>query len=227
MSDILKLQMMKKQIILMMMALFTLISSCGTSTMVTSSWRRPTATVDNFRTLFVTAMTSNIAAKQAVENGIQAQLEQKGMRVLKGIDVFPPNFTSQNAEQRDLVWNRIQATNADGILTIALLKKETETRYVPSAGGYWNPGLMYGYYNSFWNYYSRWYPHLYTPGYYDDTKVYYLETNLYDGKNEQLLWTAQSKTYEPSSIDSFLKGYIKTIYAQMQKDGLVTAPTVK
>ena len=213
---------MKKQILFTLLLLGTLASSCVTSTMITSSWRKPDATVNNFKTLFVTALTSNIAAKQAVENGLQTHLQERGLTVAKGIDVFPPNYASQNTEQRNMVWNKIRATDADGILTIALLKKETESRFVPTGGSYWNPGLRYGYYNSFWNYYNRWYPDLYAPGYYDNNQVYYLETNLYDGRNEQLLWTAQSKTYEGSSIESFLKGYIKTIYEQMQKDGLIS-----
>jgi hypothetical protein len=218
---------MKKQMIFTLTLFCLLVSSCGSSTMITSSWRKPAATVDNFKTIFVTAMTSNIAAKQAVENGLQMQLQERGLTVIKGMDVFPPNFTSQNAQQRNLVWNKIQSTRADGILTIALLKKENESRYVRGSGAYGNPGLRYGYYNSFWNYYSRWYPDLYQPGYYENTQVYYLETNLYDGRNEQLLWTAQSKTYEASSIESFLKGYIKTIYAQMQEDGLISTTTTK
>lgn len=214
---------MKKQIVSTLLLLVIIASSCGTTTMITSSWRKPNATVNNFKTIFVTALTSNIAAKQAVENGLQTHLQEKGLTVAKGIDVFPPNFASQNTQQRNMVWSKIRATGAEGILTIALLKKETETRFVPTGRSYWNPGLRYGYYNSFWNYYNRWYPDLYAAGYYDSDQVYYLETNLYDGRNEELLWTAQSKTYEASSIDSFLKGYLKTIYQQMQKDGLISS----
>lgn len=138
------------------------------------------------------------------------------------MDVFPPNFSTQTGQQKELVLNRIQSTNADGILTIALLKKETENRFIRTGGGYWNPGLRYGYYNRFWNYYSNWYPAIYAPGYYDQQQVYYLETNLYDAKTEELIWAAQSETYDPSSIDSFLKGYVKSILEQMQKDGLIT-----
>jgi hypothetical protein len=63
---------------------------------------------------------------------------------------------------------------------------------------------------------------VYAPGYYAQDKVYYLETNLYDAQTEQLIWAAQSKTYDPGSIDSFLKGYVQTIYNQMVKDGLIT-----
>jgi hypothetical protein len=199
----------------------TILCSCGsTTTLVTSSWHKPAATANGYRNIFVAAITSDISAKQSVESGLQELLQQKGITVEKSIDVFPPNFSNQTGQQRELVMSKIKATNADGILTIALLRQETETRYVPG-GTYWNPGLRYGYYNHFWSYYSNWYPYVYSPGYYDQQKVYYLETNLYNAKTEELIWAAQSKTYDPTSIDSFLKGYLDAIYKQMVKDGLL------
>lgn len=207
--------------IIALLVLATLWSACGTSTMITGSWRKPNATANGYQKIFIAAMSSNIPAKQAVENGLQAQLQQKGLTVVKSMDVFPPNFSTQTGQQKELVLSRIQSTNADGILTIALLKKETENRFVRTGGGYWNPGLRYGYYNRFWNYYSNWYPYVYAPGYYDQQQVYYLETNLYDAKTEELIWAAQSETYDPSGIDDFLKGYVKSILQQMQKDGLI------
>ncbi|MGY3214816.1 hypothetical protein [Mucilaginibacter sp. HD30] len=201
-------------------ALAALLVGCGTTTQITSSWRKPNATADSYNHIFVAALSSNIAAKQAVEDGIQQQLQEKGIKVDKGLDAFPPDFNTNSAQRKDLVLSRIKSTGADGILTIALLKEDTETHY-RAGSGYWNPGLRYGYYNTFWNYYNNWYPSLYAPDYYDETKVYYLETNLYNAKTEQLIWTAQSKTYDPVSISSFLKGYLKTIREQMVKDGLI------
>jgi len=201
-------------------ALGALLVGCGTTTQITSSWRKPNATADNYNHIFVAALSSNIAAKQAVEDGIQQQLQEKGIKVDKGLDAFPPNFNTSSEQRKDLVLNRIKSTGAEGILTIALLKEDTETHY-RAGSGFWNPGLRYGYYNNFSNYYNNWYPSLYSPDYYDETKVYYLETNLYNAKTEQLIWTAQSKTYDPVSISSFLKGYLNTIREQMIKDGLI------
>jgi hypothetical protein len=209
-----------------LLAIALIVNACGTTTSITSSWRKPNATANGYRNIFIAAMSSNIPAKQAVESGLQAQLQQRGLTVTKSMDVFPPNFSTQTGQQKELVLSRIQSTNADGILTIALLKRETENRYVRTGGAIWNPGLRYGYYNRFWNYYNNWYPYLNAPGYYDESQVYYLETNLYNAKTEELIWAAQSETYDPSSIDSFLKGYVKSILEQMQKDGLISGNAV-
>ncbi|MDB4925545.1 hypothetical protein [Mucilaginibacter sp.] len=209
-----------------LLVVMTILFSCGTTTMVTNSWRKPNATANGYKKIFVAAITSNIPAKQAVENGLQRQLEQKGIMIVKSTDVFPPNFSTQTGQRKELILGRIQSTGADGILTIALLKQTTETHYIPRSG-FWNPGLRYGYYNNFWNYYNNWYPSIYAPDYYDEQEVYYLETNLYNARNEQLIWAAQSKTYDPVNIDSFLKGYLKSIYDQMVKDGLITSSPIR
>ncbi|WP_129714072.1 hypothetical protein [Pedobacter sp. SYP-B3415] len=213
---------MKKPSILWLLVL--LLAACGTTTMITGSWRKDNATATGYRNIFVAAMTSNIPVKQAVENGLQQELQQRGLSVAKSIEIFPPNFSTQTGARRELVLGKIQQTGADAILTIALLRQETESRYVPG-GAYWNPGMRYGYYNSFWSYYSNWYPAIYAPGYYDEQKVYYLETNLYNARTEELIWAAQSKTYEPTNIESFLKGYVKAIQQQMVKDGLIAGNT--
>lgn len=207
-----------------LLLIMTILCSCGTTTMVTSSWRKPNTTANGYKNIFIAAITKDISAKQSVENGLQEQLQQKGLTVEKSIDVFPPDFSTQTGQKKELILSKIRSTNADGILTIALLRKENETRYI-RGGAYWNPGLRYGYYNNFWSYYNNWYPYVYSPGYYDVHKVYYLETNLYDAKTELLIWAAQSKTYDPVDINSFLKGYIKSIYEQMVKDGLLNEST--
>lgn len=201
--------------------IIVIISSCATPTYITSSWRKPNATANGYKNIFVAAISNNIPAKQKVEEGLQTMLQQKGLTVKKSMDVFPPDFNTLTGQKKELVLGKIQSTGADGILTVALLRTETENHYVPGAG-FWNPSLRYGYYNRFWDYYSNFYPSVYGPGYYDQDKVYYLETNFYDAKTEQLIWAAQSKTYNPSGIDSFLKGYIKAIYDRMVKDGLIS-----
>ncbi|MGI4729401.1 MAG: DUF4136 domain-containing protein [Janthinobacterium lividum] len=207
----------------LVLILFTVLSSCGTATLITGSWRKPDATATNYKRIFISAITSNVPAKQGVENGLAQILQQRGLTVIKSIDAFPPNYSDQDQRNKTMVMSKIMATNPDAILTITLINKEHETHYVHGGGGGFNPGFRYGYYNNFWSYYNNWYPYMYNPGYYVQDKVYYLETNLYDAKSEQLIWSAQSKTYNPSGIDSFLKGYVKSILKQMTKDGLIAA----
>ena len=216
---------MKNQIKYLCAGMLLLLAACGTTTMITSSWRKPDATANGYRNIFIAAISNNIPVKQRVEEGLKQLLQEKGLTVSKSTDVFPPEFSTVTGQRHELIIDKIKGTGADGILTIALLKEDTERHFVGSRAGMWNP-MAYGYYGTFWGYYNNWYPYIYSPGYYDEQKVYYLETNLFDARNEQLIWAAQSKTYDPANLESFLEGYVKSIREQMVKDGLITENTI-
>ena len=80
----------------------------------------------------------------------------------------------------------------------------------------------FGYYGTFWGYYNTWHPTLYSPGYYQEDKVYFIETNLYDAETEQLLWSAQSETYNPSSLTIFAKTFADVVVSRMQQEDLLS-----
>jgi len=213
---------MKKQTYLNLALIAILfISACSTTTSITSSYKAADVTQVSYKKIFVAALTANAAAQQTVEKEIGRYLGTKGITAVMSSNVFPPDFHSSGADKnKDTVLSRVRATGCDGILTIALINKETETRYVPGSGP------VGPYYGGFGAYYGYGYGSFYSPGYYTDDKIYYIQTNLFDAKTEKMVWSAQSKTYNPSSINDFLPGYEKAITEQIIKDGLV-APTAK
>ncbi len=196
------------------------IASCGTSTRITGSWKKPQANTA-FKSVFVSALTTNVPAKSAIENGLQNMLEPR-LKVYKSMDAFPPDFESTNTKNPKAMLDKIRTTtNADVIMTVALVNKETEERYVPGTMAY-DPLLRFGYYGRYSLYWGYRAPLYYDPGYYVTDKIYYLETNLYDAKTEDLIWSAQSATYNPASINSFLRGYLKSIEKKMKDDGVLS-----
>jgi hypothetical protein len=62
----------------------------------------------------------------------------------------------------------------------------------------------------------------YEPGYYVTDKTYFMETNLYDIESNQLIWSAQSETVNPGSIDNFVSTYPQILVDQLVKDGLLS-----
>jgi len=62
---------------------------------------------------------------------------------------------------------------------------------------------------------------MYDPGYYTTDKNYYLEANLYDAATEELVWSSQSETTNPSSIETFSRSFSTTVINQLIKDGLL------
>lgn len=201
------------------------LGACGTNTSITGSYKDGAAPKEKFDKVFIVALTERASVRQTVESKLVGLIASKGAATLKSSDALPPNFRSGDAtKDKDLLISKIRETNCDGILTVALISQENETRYVPGSANYYPVG---GYYGGFGAYYAYGYGSYYSPGYYTDDKIYYVEANLYDTATEKLVWSAQSKTYNPASLDDFLEGYTQALSDQMKKDGIMVAPAAK
>jgi hypothetical protein len=165
-------------------------------------------------------MTDNVQARQLVEEQLQSQLAQRGIKATKSIDLFPPSAANRQGGDPDMMLKQVQGDGYDGIVTVALLDQETETRYVPGTAGY-APMMRFGWYGSFRSYYGHLSPLLYDPGYYTEDKVYFLESNLYDSNSENLVWSAQSRSYDPGTITTFADEFSEVTVQQMVKDNII------
>jgi hypothetical protein len=89
----------KYPILILFIVLF--ISSCGSTTAITASYKEPNLNGD-YKKIFITALTDNNAAKQNVENRISELLISRGASTIKSVDVLPPNFRKV-AESKDKI----------------------------------------------------------------------------------------------------------------------------
>lgn len=210
---------MKKLNFLAPLILLALVSACSPSTKITGSWKAPEAKEGGYSNIFVTALTDRLVARQTIENDIDAILKEDGITASSSFEIIPPGFKA-TPENKQQVLDQIQAAGHDAILTVALLDQTSETRYVPGSTMY-SPMMYGGYYGSFYGYYSYYNPVMYDPGYYTTDKNYYIEMNLYDAQTEALVWSAQSETTNPASLESFSKTFAQSVEYQMVKDGLI------
>jgi hypothetical protein len=193
--------------------------SCS-STKITGAWKNPKQPAKTYSSIFVASLSSNSVARATVENDMASALEKQGIASYKSMDEFPPGVKKDSVTKEEIL-GRMRNKKADGILTISLIRKETESHYMPGGGIPYAPFPMYPYYSDFGGYYSHWYPYAYSPGYYEQDKAYYIETNLYDSATEQLVWSAQSRTYNPTDLKDFSKDFSKTIVAKLKEDGML------
>ena len=193
---------------------------CAPSTQITGSWKNPESATKQYNHIIVAAMTNNVVVRQQVENDIQAQLQKQGIKAAKSIELFPPSASSRTGPDVNEILEKVKDNGYDGILTLALVDKETETRYVP--GNYtYAPITRFGWYGRFRGYYSYWAPIMYDPGYYTEDKVYFLEANLYDAHTENLVWSAQSTSYNPSNLQKASQEFARVTAERMTQDKVV------
>jgi len=186
--------------------------------MVTGTWQKPAVT-ETYDNIMVTALVPTTSSRSAIERSMVANLREEGTDASQSIDVIPPRLIEEEDKKRE-IQNTIIRDGFDGVLTITLIDEDTETRYVRGSGMY-RPYPYYGFYGNFWGYYDYWYPRFYEPGYYVENKVYYMETNLYDAQTEDLVWSAQSETYDPIDLESFAEGFSEEIVEELDEQGLI------
>jgi hypothetical protein len=51
--------------------------------------------------------------------------------------------------------------------------------------------------------------------------VYYLEADLFDVKEDKLIWSIQTKTYNPTDLKKFTEDFAQTVVKRMKKDGII------
>lgn len=204
-----------------LLLLITIFYSCAPGTQITGSWESPDAGSKKYNAVVVTALTDNTGARETAEQNVASVLTQHGVKASKSIDILPPNFTKGKQVDKELLMDKIVSNGSTAILTIALIDQETEEHYIPGTYEY-QPITRFGFYGRFSGYYTQWYPTLYSPGYYQQDKVYFIETNVYDARTENLIWSAQSETNNPSSLSGFAKDFAEVVVGKLMKDGIIS-----
>ena len=215
-------------LVVLMVALF----ACGPSQKITTSWVNPDRPAKKYTTVFVAALIQNNPVKYALEADLGAAAKARGFNVVKGYEIFPPNFNKENMRDRDLALKLIRDKGCDVILSIAVIDQKSETYYQPGAvsvgvgygygyapyGGYGPYGSYGAYGTGFYGYYNYWQPTIYSPGYWQTDKTYFIEANAYDAETQQIIWSVQSKADNPSGIEKSSKEYTEMLFAQFDKE---------
>lgn len=211
---------MKFRYIIIPLFLFIL-SACGTSTRITGSWVNEEQLADkDYNNVFIAALTGDRQLQSTLENELATRAELRGVNAITSHNTFTRTFTSDNKPSKEELLSTIKNTEADAIFTVTVQDVETDTHYVPGTSMYPTP-VRYSYYGNFYGYYDTMFPITYNTGYYTEDKVYYMESNLYDAETEELLWSAQSKTYDPVDVEIFVEEYAEAIADQLADDGLI------
>ena len=208
-----------KQLKWVLLALPILVVAC-TSSKVTSSWKDPAATKEllKYKNVLVVGMQpNNRQLKEEMENYLATYLAKEGINAKASYDEFGPKAFAKKTD--DEVTEMVKKKGYDAVITIALLDKQKEQSYNPGSVSY-NP--VGTYYNRIGRYYTTVYDRIYQPGYYSTSTDYFWETNLYDAKQEKLIYSAQSKSFDPGSITSLSKEYGKSIVKDLSQKGLIT-----
>ena len=199
-------------------AIVLLLFSCS-STKITSSWKASDANINHYSKVLVVGLLppKYRNAQAAMENRMVKDLKKNGINATSAYTEFGPKAFNNKSEEKMLA--SLRDKGYDAAITIVLEDKTNEKYRSPGSVSYQPAGY---YRNRFSGYYSTIYGRYYTPGYTTTETNYLWETNMYDLKTDAMLYSVQSKSFNPSSAESIGKQYSKNIVKDMEKKGLIT-----
>jgi hypothetical protein len=214
---------MKKARVLLM-PLFILMAACS-STNVINSWKdKEVVEQTTLKKVMVLAMLpeKERVLRQELESEMVEDLQKRGFIAVSSLQEYGPrSFAGMNEKQ---VMQELDKSRIDGVITIALQDTETNERYVPGSVRYEPYAVRY---NRFYRTYQTFYERIYTPGHTDQQTSYFFETNLYQLNGNKLLYSAQSKSFDPSSASQIAKEVAKAVVKDMEKNDILGLAVAK
>ena len=202
---------MKKLIQIGIAFLLIIAAGCST-TKITNSWKAENAVSGNYKKVLVLGLIreADRNIQDYMENHMVGDLKDLGYNAVPSIKEYGPKAFDK-MEEKDAI-EKLRNSGIDAIITIVLLDKEKERKYVPG-NMYFTP---YGYYhNNFWEYRSALYQRIYEPGYYVTSTKYFWESNLYDMNTQKLVYSVQTQSFEPVNSESLGHEYGEKIVKNM------------
>ncbi len=183
-----------------------LLSSCAT-TIVTAVWKDESFT-GPVKKMAVIGIFKTPAIRNSFEDEFSRQLRTHGVEAVPGYTVIPVDEQSD----KDIVASKLRNLGTDYVLVTRLVDKRTVQTYVPGQAY-----VVPGYYRSWGGYYQ----YAYTPGYMVQDVYAYAETNIYDVKNDKLIWSARSETEISGVNQELIQSFVKIMIDRLSADAVI------
>lgn len=190
---------------------------CSTSK-ITSSWKAENVVPEKYNKIMVLSLIreADRSIQENMENHFVGDLKELGYNAVSSLHQYGPKAFDKMDEEEAL--NKLKNAGVDAVITIVLLDKEKERKYIPGSF-YYSP---FGYYhNRFWGYRTALYRRIYEPGYYVTNTRYFWESNLYDMSTQELVYSVQTQSFDPANLESVAHEYGKMIVNKMVKQNVL------
>ncbi|MGZ5190239.1 MAG: hypothetical protein ACXWCZ_04420 [Flavisolibacter sp.] len=208
---------MKTINIITLAVILLLTNSCATS-YITSTWKAPDAGPKKYNKVMVLGIIreADRTMRQKMENHLVDDLKLLGYNAFSAYEQYGPK-TFQDIDEK-MANQKLAADGIDAVVTIVLLDKQKERHYVTGHIAY----SPYTYYqNHVWGYYHSLSYRVGMSGYYEVTTKYFWESNLYDLSSNKLIYSAQTQSFDPSSVEGLAHEYGQKIIQNMVKGNVL------
>jgi hypothetical protein len=185
-------------------------------TKIVQRWVLADQAMPKFNKILVIGVMENYLIRQELEDEMERLLAKSGLQGIKSHMVLPPRNEMMEGELKQ----RIKESDLDGVLIIRpkAMRKETKEVVKDLAGPYVPPA---GYY-SFWPYWNMAWGQVYVTSSYVKEETYVsTEFNLYDTKDEKLVWSGKTETVYSTDFSKLAREYARALVKQLKKDKVI------
>ena len=185
--------------------IFFFITSCA-STKVTGEWKDPNLTAKQFKKIMVMGVAKQPQDRKSYEDEFVRQLEAKGVVAVSSHTLIQ----HENMWDKETIVQTVKSMEFDGVIITQVQSSKERHKYQSHNSN------MYDYYNRSYAiapYYRR-----------GDTtyqQQFGFESNLYDAKTEELVFSLSSDTYAQDNIHKRLGSYIETVINKLVQNNLL------
>jgi len=204
-------------------SLLLLVTGACATTKFTSTWKAPDAQPLELRAndkVVAMVMAETPGLRRSGEANLADELDKRG---LKGVPAYTL-IAEADVEDEAKARAAIEGSGAVAVVVLRPLGSEKEVSSTPGmymGASYWGAP----YYGGFWGggYYGygwggAWAP----PEIRTDTYVY-VETLVYDLRQNKLLWAGRTSTMNPSDVGSAVKELAAAVGRELRESGLIAA----
>lgn len=209
---------MKKSTIIMALLCLTFLS-CN-SVRITSAWKLENSDFKKYKKILVLGLIheTDRSIQQNMETHLVDELKELGYQAISSLSEYGPKAFDKQTEEAALI--KLKNSGVDAVITIVLLDKKKEKKYIPSTI-YYTP---FGYpYSNFWGYRSILYERIYEPGYYVTESKFFWESNFFDMEKQKLVYSVQTQSFDKKDTEVLGHEYGKTIVKKMLQQNVLSA----
>lgn len=188
-------------------------------TKILRRWAVTDEPIPKLKRILVIAVLDNYLIRQEFEDEMERLLGKSGIQGIRSHMVLPSREELSESEIKQ--W--ISEGDFDGVLVIrpVAMRKETKEVVTSVAGPYFVPPAPY---YSFWPYYHMaWGQVATTSSYLKEDTIVSAEFNLYNNKDEKLLWSGETETVYSKDFGKLARDYANTLVRQLKKDKVIGA----
>jgi hypothetical protein len=198
---------MSRRLRLFLCAVLGVAAGCSTSSTLVQRWSDANYSGTKGQKMMIMALGPNERNRNMWEEVFSSALTAVKVQPVRGSTALP---SGAEADEPTLK----QAIKDSGVKLVAvtrLVDVEKEQVYVPGSTYYTPAPSYYGMYG----YYNYGYGMVNEPGYYQENKIYKLETNVYDVQTEKLVWSGLTETVNPETAADGANSVVQVVIGDM------------